>query len=185
MRRRRGLYGLARAAWRPKDGEPAIAILKTCKRINSHAHAGLPMPRRKGKRRRHVTLTGSRRHVPFPTFPHTTGSEAVTANVSHHEAKSAVILWMSKNLNNPHAPRGFQKGLTLVSFGLTGCRQHCLGFSILCPCIDKLARSNFSLASICSLLWNTKQIGRNITAKARTFPRDEARFFDLPNHLKI
>lgn len=129
--------------------------MKTCKRINSHAHAGLPMlrPRRcRGKRRRHVTLTGSRRHVPFPTFPHTTGSEAVTANVSHHEAKSAVILWTSRNSINPHAPRGFQKGLTLVSFGLSGRRQHYLSFAIFCPCIDNLARSTFSLASICSAL---------------------------------
>jgi hypothetical protein len=38
------------------------------------------------------------RHLPFPTFPQTMESGTDTADVSHHEAKSAVIIWTKENL---------------------------------------------------------------------------------------
>lgn len=66
-----------------------------------HAHAGLKIGANaptKASERDTYTLTGSNRHVPFPTFPHTAESGTVTANVSHHEAKSASRPLDDKNL---------------------------------------------------------------------------------------
>jgi hypothetical protein len=54
--------------------------------------------------------------------------------------------------NQPHAPRGFPKELTLESFGSIGRRQFDLDFPILHPCISNLARWKFWLAAICLAL---------------------------------
>lgn len=78
-------------------------MLKTCKRINCPctcrpANGCQCSHPRQAKATRNADWFP--RHVPFPTFPHTTESGTVTAEVSHHEAKSAVILWTSENLIN-------------------------------------------------------------------------------------
>lgn len=154
MRRSRGLVSRARAA---------IAMLKTCKRINyctcrpeNGCQCSHP---RTGKRRRHVTLTGSPVIVLSPRSPILGyGIWNRYGRVVSSRGEVGGHSLDVRKPNQPHAPRGFPKELTLESFGSIGRRQRYLDFPILCPCINNLARWKFWLAAICLALQSAMRL---------------------------
>lgn len=122
-------------------------MLKTCKRINyctcrpeNGCQCSHP---RTGKRRRHVTLTGSPVIVLSPRSPILGyGIWNRYGRVVSSRGEVGGHSLDVRKPNQPHAPRGFPKELTLESFGSIGRRQLYLDFLIPCPCINNLAGSN-------------------------------------------
>jgi len=84
-----------------------------------------------------------------------------------------VSLWTSKNLNPPHAPQVFQKGLSLVLFASVR-RRRCLCSSVLSLAIDSLAI--LGPASTCLALDEATRLEDHFIAYdtySEDLPRDE------------
>jgi hypothetical protein len=85
--------------------------------------------------------------------------------------------------NLPHAPKGFQKGLTLVSFASTGLRDCGSGFSSLSLRMYNLAFWNTWTSSICLLVRESSgSITLLGTTPIKVIPRDEARLVVPQKH---